>query len=140
MSVLLFFFFFFSSRRRHTRCALVTGVQTCALPIFVGPSGAGKSTIARLLFRFYDPQGGRITIDDQDISQVTQKSLRAEIGIVPQDTVLFNDSIGYNIAYGREGAGAEEIAAAAEGAAIDSFIALLPQGYDTEVGERGLKP
>src|SRR3546814_6353814 len=100
MSVLLFFFFFFSSRRRHTRCALVTGVQTCALPIFVGPSGAGKSTIARLLFRFYDPQGGRITIDDQDISQVTQKSLRAEIGIVPPDTVLFNDSIGSNIAYG----------------------------------------
>src|SRR3546814_9344896 len=91
---------------------------------FVGPSGAGKSTIARLLFRFYDPQGGRITIDDQDISQVTQKSLRAEIGIVPQDTVLFNDSIGYNIAYGREGAGAEEIAAAAEGAAIDRFLAL----------------
>ncbi|WP_428632135.1 ABCB family ABC transporter ATP-binding protein/permease [Sphingopyxis sp.] len=105
----------------------------------VGPSGAGKSTIARLLFRFYDPQAGRITIDDQDIAKVTQKSLRAEIGIVPQDTVLFNDSIGYNIAYGREGAGAEEIAAAAEGAAIDAFIAILPQGYDTEVGERGLK-
>jgi len=105
----------------------------------VGPSGAGKSTIARLLFRFYDPQGGRITIDDQDISKVTQKSLRAEIGIVPQDTVLFNDSIGYNIAYGREGASAGEIAAAAEGAAIDGFIAILPQGYDAEVGERGLK-
>ncbi|HMO77561.1 MAG TPA: ABC transporter ATP-binding protein/permease, partial [Sphingopyxis sp.] len=105
----------------------------------VGPSGAGKSTIARLLFRFYDPQGGRIAIDDQDISQVTQASLRAEIGIVPQDTVLFNDSIGYNIAYGREGARAGDIAAAAEGAAIDGFIALLPQGYDTEVGERGLK-
>jgi len=105
----------------------------------VGPSGAGKSTIARLLFRFYDPQGGRITIDDQDIAAVTQASLRAEIGIVPQDTVLFNDSIGYNIAYGREGAGADEIAAAAEGAAIDGFIAILPQGYDTEVGERGLK-
>ena len=105
----------------------------------VGPSGAGKSTIARLLFRFYDPQGGRITIDDQDISQVTQQSLRAEIGIVPQDTVLFNDTIGYNIAYGREDAGADDIAAAARGAAIDGFIALLPQGYDTEVGERGLK-
>ena len=105
----------------------------------VGPSGAGKSTIARLLFRFYDPQGGRILIDGQDIAAVTQKSLRAEIGIVPQDTVLFNDSIGYNIAYGREGASADAIAAAAEGAAIDGFIALLPQGYDTEVGERGLK-
>ena len=105
----------------------------------VGPSGAGKSTIARLLFRFYDPQGGRVLIDGQDIAKVTQKSLRAEIGIVPQDTVLFNDSIGYNIAYGREDATAEGVAAAAEGAAIDGFIALLPQGYDTEVGERGLK-
>ncbi len=105
----------------------------------VGPSGAGKSTIARLLFRFYDPQGGRVLIDGQDIAAVTQHSLRASIGIVPQDTVLFNDSIGYNIAYGREDARAEDIAAAAEGAAIDGFIALLPQGYDTEVGERGLK-
>ena len=105
----------------------------------VGPSGAGKSTIARLLFRFYDPQGGQITIDDQDIAKVTQKSLRAEIGIVPQDTVLFNDSIGYNIAYGREDASADDITAAAEGAAIDTFIGILPQGYDTEVGERGLK-
>ena len=105
----------------------------------VGPSGAGKSTIARLLFRFYDPQGGRILIDGQDVARVTQASLRAEIGIVPQDTVLFNDSIGYNIAYGREEASAEDIAAAAEGAAIDTFIAGLPQGYDTEVGERGLK-
>ncbi len=105
----------------------------------VGPSGAGKSTIARLLFRFYDPQGGRILIDGQDIKSVTQASLRAGIGIVPQDTVLFNDSIGYNIAYGRAEASVEEIAAAAEGAAIDGFIALLPQGYETEVGERGLK-
>lgn len=105
----------------------------------VGPSGAGKSTIARLLFRFYDPQAGRILIDGQDIAQVTQASLRANIGIVPQDTVLFNDSIGYNIAYGREGAHAEEVAAAAEGAAIDGFIAILPDGYETEVGERGLK-
>jgi ATP-binding cassette subfamily B protein len=105
----------------------------------VGPSGAGKSTIARLLFRFYDPQGGRITIDGQDIRAVTQKSLRAEIGIVPQDTVLFNDSIGYNIAYGRADASADEIAAAAKGAAIDGFVAMLPQGYETEVGERGLK-
>ncbi len=105
----------------------------------VGPSGAGKSTIARLLYRFYDPQGGRITIDGQDIARVTQQSLRAEIGIVPQDTVLFNDSIGYNIAYGRADASADAIAAAAEGAAIDGFIAMLPQGYETEVGERGLK-
>ncbi|WP_432768522.1 MAG: ABC transporter ATP-binding protein/permease [Sphingopyxis sp.] len=105
----------------------------------VGPSGAGKSTIARLLFRFYDPQGGRVTIDGQDIAGVTQQSLRAAIGIVPQDTVLFNDSIGYNIGYGREGASAADIAAAAEGAAIDAFIGILPQGYDTEVGERGLK-
>src|SRR3546814_13991260 len=95
--------------------------------------------IARLLFRFYDPQGGRIMIDDQDIGQVTQKSLRAEIGIVPQDTVLFNDSIGYNIAYGREGARADEIAAAADGAAIDGFIAPFPPGADTADGERGLK-
>ncbi len=110
--------------------------QTLAI---VGPSGAGKSTIARLLFRFYDPQGGRISIDGQNISTVTQASLRAQIGIVPQDTVLFNDSIGYNIAYGREGASAAEVAAAAEGAAIDSFIGILPQGYETEVGERGLK-
>jgi ATP-binding cassette subfamily B protein len=105
----------------------------------VGPSGAGKSTIARLLFRFYDPQGGRILIDGQDIRAVTQQSLRAAIGIVPQDTVLFNDSIGYNIAYGRADARVEEIAEAAKGAAIDGFIAMLPQGYETEVGERGLK-
>ncbi|SKB53102.1 ABCB family ABC transporter ATP-binding protein/permease [Sphingopyxis flava] len=105
----------------------------------VGPSGAGKSTIARLLFRFYDPQGGRILIDGQDIKAVTQASLRAGIGIVPQDTVLFNDSIGYNIAYGCADASVDEITAAAEGAAIDGFIALLPQGYETEVGERGLK-
>lgn len=105
----------------------------------VGPSGAGKSTIARLLFRFYDPQRGRVLVDGQDIKAVTQASLRAEIGIVPQDTVLFNDTIGYNIAYGRADASADEIAAAAEGAAIDGFVALLPQGYETEVGERGLK-
>lgn len=110
--------------------------QTLAI---VGPSGAGKSTIARLLFRFYDPQGGRILIDGQDIKAVTQASLRAAIGIVPQDTVLFNDSIGYNIGYGREGASADDIAAATRGAALDDFIARLPQGYSTEVGERGLK-
>ncbi|MBA2932542.1 ABC transporter ATP-binding protein/permease [Sphingomonas sp. CGMCC 1.13654] len=105
----------------------------------VGPSGAGKSTIARLLYRFYDLSGGRITIDGQDIAHVTQASLRAAIGIVPQDTVLFNDTIGYNIGYGRAGATAEDIRAAAKGAAIDRFIDILPQGYESEVGERGLK-
>jgi ATP-binding cassette, subfamily B, heavy metal transporter len=105
----------------------------------VGPSGAGKSTLARLLFRFYDLTGGRITIDGQDIAAVQQASLRAAIGIVPQDTVLFNDTIGYNIAYGREGATALEVAQAADGAAIGGFIALLTDGLDTRVGERGLK-
>ncbi len=110
--------------------------QTLAI---VGPSGAGKSTIARLLFRFYDPTGGRILIDGQDIRAVTQTSLRGAIGIVPQDTVLFNDSIGYNIAYGREGAEATEVVEAAKGAAIDGFIEGLPAGYETQVGERGLK-
>ncbi|MEP2103583.1 MAG: ABC transporter ATP-binding protein/permease [Parasphingorhabdus sp.] len=105
----------------------------------VGPSGAGKSTLARLLFRFYDPQAGRILIDGQDISDVTQNSLRGAIGIVPQDSVLFNDTIGYNIGYGREGATQAEIEAAARGAALDGFIAKLPDGYDTQVGERGLK-
>ena len=105
----------------------------------VGPSGAGKSTIARLLFRFYDPWSGRILIDGQDIAGVTQASLRAAIGIVPQDSVLFNDTIGYNIAYGRDGATVDDIARAARDAAIEPFIARLPQGFDTEVGERGLK-
>ena len=105
----------------------------------VGPSGAGKSTIGRLLFRFYDPWAGRILIDGQDIKEVTQASLRAQIGIVPQDSVLFNDTIGYNIAYGRDGAGEAEIAAAARDAAILPFIERLPQGFATEVGERGLK-
>jgi len=105
----------------------------------VGPSGAGKSTLARLLYRFYDPTAGRLTIDGQDIAGVTQDSLRSAIGIVPQDTVLFNDTIGYNIAYGREGASQDEVEQAARGAAIDGFIAALPQGYDAMVGERGLK-
>ena len=105
----------------------------------VGPSGAGKSTLARLLYRFYDPTAGRITIDGQDISQVRQSTLRAAIGIVPQDTVLFNDTIGYNIGYGREGAGEADVEKAARGAAIDHFIAALPQGYESMVGERGLK-
>ena len=105
----------------------------------VGPSGAGKSTLARLLYRFYDPTGGRITIDGQDIARVTQASLRGAIGIVPQDTVLFNDSIGYNIGYGREGSDQADVERAAKGAAIDGFIAALPQGYESMVGERGLK-
>jgi ATP-binding cassette, subfamily B, heavy metal transporter len=105
----------------------------------VGPSGAGKSTIARLLYRFYDVTGGRITIDGQELRDVTQSSLRAAIGIVPQDTVLFNDSIGYNIGYGREGADQSAIEEAARGAAIHNFIASLPDQYEAKVGERGLK-
>ena len=105
----------------------------------VGPSGAGKSTLARLMYRFYDVTGGRITIDGQDIAGVQQSSLRAQIGIVPQDTVLFNESIGFNIGYGREGAAQPEIEAAARGAAIHGFIVAQPQQYETQVGERGLK-
>jgi ATP-binding cassette subfamily B protein len=105
----------------------------------VGPSGAGKSTLSRLLFRFYDVTGGRITIDGQDLRDVTQASVRRAIGIVPQDTVLFNDTIGYNIGYGREGASQAEIEGAARGAAIHGFIAGLPDGYGAMVGERGLK-
>ncbi|MBR9973607.1 ABCB family ABC transporter ATP-binding protein/permease [Magnetospirillum sulfuroxidans] len=105
----------------------------------VGPSGAGKSTISRLLFRFYDVTGGGISIDGQDIRAVTQDSLRAAIGIVPQDTVLFNDSIRYNIAYGRPGASQDEIEQAAKLARIHDFVHTLPDGYDTKVGERGLK-
>ncbi len=105
----------------------------------VGPSGAGKSTIARLLFRFYDIDQGKILISDQDISSVTQQSLREVIGIVPQDTVLFNDSILYNIQYARSGATIEDVREVARLADIDGFIEALPQGYDTVVGERGLK-
>jgi ATP-binding cassette subfamily B protein len=105
----------------------------------VGPSGSGKSTLARLLYRFYDLDGGQIRIDGQDISTVTQASLRRAIGIVPQDTVLFNDTVAYNIAYGRPGAGKEEVEAAARAAHIHGFIAATPLGYDTMVGERGLK-
>ncbi|MDI4635184.1 ABC transporter ATP-binding protein/permease [Pelomonas sp. V22] len=105
----------------------------------VGPSGSGKSTLARLLYRFYDVGAGRISIDGQAISAVTQGSLRQAIGIVPQDTVLFNESIAYNIAYGRPGASREEVEAAARAAHIHDFIQGLPKGYDTMVGERGLK-
>ena len=105
----------------------------------VGPSGSGKSTLARLLYRFYDVQQGRITIGGQDVRDVTQASLRQAIGIVPQDTVLFNETIGYNIAYGRPGATQAQVEEAARSARIHDFIASLPQGYATQVGERGLK-
>jgi ATP-binding cassette subfamily B protein len=105
----------------------------------VGPSGAGKSTISRILFRFYDIGAGSVTIDGQDIRDVTQKSLRAAIGVVPQDTVLFNDTIMYNIRYGRPDASDEDVIAAAKLAQIDDFVQTLPQGYKTMVGERGLK-
>ncbi len=105
----------------------------------VGHSGAGKSTLSRLIFRFYDVQGGRVLIDGQDVREVTQDSLRAAIGIVPQDTVLFNDTIYYNIAYGRPGASREAVEDAARMACIADFIEGLPEGWDTVVGERGLK-
>ena len=105
----------------------------------VGPSGAGKSTISRILYRFYDIKSGSVTIDGQDIRDVTQASLRRVIGIVPQDTVLFNDTVNYNIAYGRIGANEAEIKEAARHAQIDKFIGELPLGYDAMVGERGLK-
>lgn len=110
--------------------------QTTAV---VGHSGAGKSTLSRLLFRFYDVQGGAIYLDEQDIKSVQQASLRQAVGIVPQDTVLFNDTIGFNIAYGKPGASQQEIEAAAKSAQIHDFISRLPKGYDTDVGERGLK-
>jgi ATP-binding cassette subfamily B protein len=105
----------------------------------VGPSGSGKSTLARLLYRFYDVDAGRITIDGQDVRAVTQGSLRRAIGIVPQDTVLFNDTVAYNIAYGRPGATPEEVEGAARAAHIHAFISATPKGYETMVGERGLK-
>jgi ABC-type transport system involved in Fe-S cluster assembly fused permease/ATPase subunit len=105
----------------------------------VGPTGAGKSTISRLLFRFYDTTAGRVLVDGQDIRDVTQESLRAAVGVVPQDTVLFNDTIRYNIAYGRPGATQPEIEAAARAAQVHDFVLRLPEGYDTRVGERGLK-
>jgi ATP-binding cassette, subfamily B, heavy metal transporter len=105
----------------------------------VGPSGAGKSTLSRLIFRFYEPSAGRITIDGQDIAMVTQTSLRASIGVVPQDTVLFNDTIAYNIRYGRFDATDAEVREAARLARIDHFIEHIPGGYEAQVGERGLK-
>jgi ATP-binding cassette subfamily B protein len=105
----------------------------------VGPSGAGKSTISRILYRFYDIKSGRVLIDGQDIRDVTQESLRNVIGIVPQDTVLFNDTVKYNIAYGRIGAGEADLKEAARLAQIDKFIVELPMGYESMVGERGLK-
>jgi ATP-binding cassette subfamily B protein len=105
----------------------------------VGPSGAGKSTISRILYRFYDIKSGQVTIDGQDIRDVTQESLRSVIGIVPQDTVLFNDTVKYNIAYGRIGANEADIKEAARLAQIDKFIVELPLGYEAMVGERGLK-
>jgi ATP-binding cassette, subfamily B, heavy metal transporter len=125
------------------RRQILHGVDFDVLPgrklAVVGHSGAGKSTLSRILYRFYDIQGGAVTIDGQDLRAVTQDSLRRAIGIVPQDTVLFNDSIRYNIAYGRPDATEAEIFAAARGAAIHDFILGLPDGYQTQVGERGLK-
>ncbi len=129
--------------RYDPRRAILTGIDFEVPPgaslAIVGPSGAGKSTIARLLFRFYDVDDGAIEIDDQDLRDVTQDSLRRSIGVVPQDTVLFNDTIFYNIAYGRPGASRAEVEEAARLARIHDFVAGLPDGYDTMVGERGLK-
>ena len=105
----------------------------------MGPSGAGKSTLSRLLYRFYDVQEGRVTIDGQDVRDVTQESVRHAIGIVPQDTVLFNDTLGYNIRYGRLDATDEEVREAARLAQLEAFIDELPEGFETVVGERGLK-
>jgi len=122
---------------------ILDGVSLVAEPgqtvAIVGSTGSGKSTIGRLLFRFYDIQEGALRIDGQDVRQVTQTSLHAQIGVVPQDTVLFNDTIRYNIAYGRDGATQDDIVAAAKAAQIHDFIESLPEGYDTAVGERGLK-
>ncbi|MFN0038268.1 MAG: ABCB family ABC transporter ATP-binding protein/permease [Burkholderiales bacterium] len=130
--------FSYESRRQilHQVCFEIPPGKTVAV---VGASGSGKSTLARLLFRFYDVNAGRICIDGVDLRDFTQKSLRAAIGIVPQDTVLFNDSIFYNIAYGNTNAPREEVIEAARSAHIHDFIESLPDGYDTSVGERGLK-
>jgi len=122
---------------------ILNGISLTAEPgemvAIVGSTGSGKSTIGRLLFRFYDVQGGSLRIDGHDVRDVTQSSLHRQIGVVPQDTVLFNDTIGYNIAYGKDGATQEEVVAAAKAAQIHEFISALPEGYDTPVGERGLK-
>jgi len=125
--------------KREILCDISFTVPAGTITAVVGQSGAGKSTLARLLFRFYDVQSGKILIDGQNIQDVTQASLRKAIGIVPQDTVLFNDTIGYNIAYGDPSASIDEVHEAARAAQIDSFIKRLPDGYDTQVGERGLK-
>ena len=130
---------FYYDQKRPILRGVSFDVKPGATLAIVGPSGAGKSTISRLLFRFYEPQGGRILIDGHDILAVTQASLRAAIGMVPQDTVLFNDSIGYNIRYGRWDASDAEVREAAALAQIDRFIASVPGGYDAQVGERGLK-
>ncbi len=128
-----------TSRHRPILKGLSFEVPAGRTIAIVGPSGAGKSTISRLLFRFYEVSGGRILIDGQDIREVTQASLREAIGMVPQDTVLFNDTIRYNIRYGRWEASDAEVEEAARLAQIDGFIRMAPKGYETEVGERGLK-
>lgn len=130
--------FFYDGNRQilHGLNLRVGPGQTIAV---VGPSGSGKSTIGRLLFRFYDVSSGALKIDGQDVRDVRQSSLREQIGVVPQDTVLFNDTIGYNIAYGRENASEADVVEAAKAAQIHDFIMSLPNGYDTSVGERGLK-
>ncbi len=130
---------FHYDRERQILDGLMFEVPAGKMVAIVGPSGAGKSTISRILLRFYDVAGGRVTIDGQDIRDVTQESLRAAIGVVPQDTVLFNDTILYNIRYGRPEATDAEVEEAARLAQIDGFIRTLPDGYDTMVGERGLK-
>jgi len=126
-----------------TKRPILKGISFTVAPgqriALVGPSGSGKSTVGRLLFRFYDVVGGAVRIDGQDLRDITQDSLHAQIGVVPQDTVLFNDTVRYNIAYGRPDASEAEVIAAARAAKIHDFILSLPDGYETTVGERGLK-